>query len=143
MVHDPYSTPYPTSNCRDEFDVTMSQYYIITEGIVQRLPFNNIPDLKLRGWVYHSQYAKVHLRMYTFMEVNELCNIWLNVWSYGTWCKQSTVNYMWLHYNKHRYFNASNTFIFEVCNNISHSLSNAFNLIETVKCSSDGIVAQI
>ncbi len=49
MVHDPYSTPYPTSNCRDEFDVTMSQYYIITEDIIQRLLFNTIPGLKLRG----------------------------------------------------------------------------------------------
>ncbi len=42
----------------------MSQYNIITEGIVQRLPFNIMAYLIMWGWVSCSWYIKVHFIVY-------------------------------------------------------------------------------
>ncbi len=42
-------------------------YNTITEGIVQRLPFNITADLKQCVWVSYSQYVKVH---FTDVQIN-------------------------------------------------------------------------
>ncbi len=47
-----HSTSWCTSSSGYEIDVTISQYYIITEGIVQRPLFNITCDLKLWVWVW-------------------------------------------------------------------------------------------
>ena len=75
---------FKMQNDRKQFH-TMSQYYTITEGIVQRLPFNITANLKLLvvGMSLFPAFSRQSsFWMYNYMEVKELCPTltYLTVW---------------------------------------------------------------